>query len=127
MICDFAKRLKLPAIERKPIINFTAQFEIFIVAYFEASVLSIMPSADRHHDYLPRVILAYNTMILEQVYQGLIKKVGEARAKAIMSKISPVSWGHIIFTGRYYLRGPQKGIDIEKLVKFLAEKLDETL
>ena len=69
---------------------------------------------------LATVILAYNTLILEQVYQWLIKKVGEARAKAIMSKISPVSWGHIIFTGRYDLRGPKKGIDIEKSVKFLA-------
>ena len=76
---------------------------------------------------LTTIIIGYNTMILEQIYQGLVKKVGKARAKAIMSKISPVSWGHIIFTGRYDLRGPKGKIDIAKLVDFLVERLNETL
>lgn len=49
-------------------------------------------------------VIAYNAMILDKVYQRLCEAVGEKKAKAILGKISPVAWQHIIFTGRYHFK-----------------------
>ncbi len=73
------------------------------------------------------LIIAYNTMLLEEVYQRLIKRVGEDKAKAIMAKISPVAWQHILFTGRYDLLSQRGKINLDNLVVFLEKKLGETL
>jgi len=73
------------------------------------------------------LVIAYNTMLLEKVYQRLIKRVGEAKANQIMAKISPVAWQHILFAGRYDLVNQRGVIDIEKLVDFLEKRVGETL
>jgi len=62
-------------------------------------------------------------MILEQVYQRLCTTLGKERAKEIMSKISPVAWQHLIFTGRYHFKNQEGKIDMDKLISFLEEKL----
>src|SRR3990167_1187165 len=46
-------------------------------------------------------VIAYNAMILDKLYQRLCVTLGEQKAKAILSKISPVAGQHIIFSGRY--------------------------
>lgn len=73
------------------------------------------------------LVIAYNTMLLEEVYQRLIKRVGEKKANEIMARISPVAWQHILFTGRYDLVNQRGIINIEKLVNFLEKKVGEVL
>ncbi|PIR10252.1 MAG: transposase, partial [Gammaproteobacteria bacterium CG11_big_fil_rev_8_21_14_0_20_46_22] len=68
-------------------------------------------------------VIAYNAMILDKLYQRLCATFGEKEAKTILSKISPVAWQHIIFTGRYHFKDRRKGVDFNKLIKLLEKKL----
>ena len=68
-------------------------------------------------------VIAYNAMILDKLYHRLCATVGEKKAKAILSKISPVAWQHIIFTGRYHFKDQEGQIDFDKLIKLLEKKL----
>ena len=65
------------------------------------------------------LIIAYNVMLLEKIYQRLIKRVGEEKAKTIIKNISPVAWQHILLTGRYDLLHLKNDVNIEKLVDIL--------
>ncbi len=69
-------------------------------------------------------IIAYNAMLLNAVYLRLVQKVGEAKAKEIIGRISPVAWQHLIFTGRYRFTNGQSGIDFERFVEMLEQKLE---
>jgi TnpA family transposase len=68
-------------------------------------------------------VIAYNAMILDKLYQRLRVTVGEEKAKAILSKISPVAWQHIIFTGRYHFEDQKGNVDFDKLITLLEKKL----
>jgi len=68
-------------------------------------------------------VIAYNAMILDKLYQRLCATLGEKKAKAILSKISPVVWQHIIFTGRYHFKDQDGNIDFDKLIAILEKKL----
>lgn len=69
-------------------------------------------------------IIAYNAMLLNAVYLRLVKRVGEEKAKKIIARISPVAWQHLIFTGRYRFTNGQNGIDFERFVEMLEQKLE---
>lgn len=71
-------------------------------------------------------VIAYNTMILDKLYQRLCATVGKEKARAILSKISPVAWQHIIFTGRYHFRDQEGTIDFDKLIAILEQKLSKS-
>ncbi len=62
-------------------------------------------------------------MILDKLYHRSCAAVGETKAKAILSKISPVAWQHIIFTGRYHFKDQEGQIDFDKLIALLEKKL----
>ncbi len=66
-------------------------------------------------------------MLLDQLYDRLSAKVGEEKAKAIMYKISPVAWQHIIFTGKYHFKDKQDHFDLDKIIEFLEKKLQESI
>jgi TnpA family transposase len=68
-------------------------------------------------------IIAYNAMMLDQLYQRLCVTDGEERAKTTMSKISPVAWQHLIFTGRYHFKDQEGKINMGVLIAFLEKKL----
>lgn len=72
-------------------------------------------------------VIAYNAMILDKVYQRLCVAVGEKKAKAIMSKISPVAWQHILFTGRYHFRDQEGRIDFDNLIELLEKRLRKSM
>lgn len=72
-------------------------------------------------------IIAYNAMLLDQLYQRLCEKVGEEKAKTIMCKISPVAWEHIIFTGRYLFKDKGGQLDLDKFIELLEEKLKKSM
>lgn len=72
-------------------------------------------------------VIAYNAMILDKVYQRLCVTVGKKKAKEIMSKISPVAWQHIIFTGRYHFKDQEGKIDFDMLITLLEKKLCKSM
>lgn len=68
-------------------------------------------------------VIAYNAMILDKLYHRLCATFGEKKARAILSKISPVAWQHIIFTGRYHFKDQEGQIDFDKLIELLEKKI----
>lgn len=69
--------------------------------------------------------IAYNAILLSNVYEDLVVKFGEERAREIMSHVSPVAWQHINFTGRYKFMAKNKAPDIDVLSEWLASKLTQ--
>ena len=67
--------------------------------------------------------IAYNAILLSNVYQGIVVKFGEDRAREIMSRISPIAWQHINFTGRYKFMTKNNAPDIGALSEWLENKL----
>lgn len=76
--------------------------------------------------FVANCIVAYNTMLLNAVYLRLVKKIGEEKAKKIMSKISPVAWRHFIFTGKYHFTDTQFEIALDEFVDMLEHKLNSS-
>ena len=68
-------------------------------------------------------VIAYNAILLSNVYLKLVEKYGEDKAKQIINRISPVAWQHINFTGRYKFMSKDYAPDIEAIVKLLESKL----
>lgn len=75
--------------------------------------------------FVTNCIIAYNAIILDNVYQDLARKHGEEKAKKMLAKISPVAWRHILFTGRYNFLNRKGGIDIRAIAKILEESLEK--
>lgn len=68
-------------------------------------------------------VIAYNAMLLNQLYLKLCATIGEVQAKTILSKISPVVWSHVIFTGRYHFKDYDNKANFEKFIVLLEKKL----
>jgi adenine-specific DNA methylase len=68
-------------------------------------------------------VIAYNAMLLNQLYLKLCASIGEEQAQITLSKISPVAWAHIIFTGRYHFKDYDNKMNFEKLLTLLEKKL----
>jgi TnpA family transposase len=64
-------------------------------------------------------VIAYNAILLSNVYQKMVEKYGQEKARQIMNRISPVAWQHINFTGRYKFMSKNHVTDIETVVHFL--------
>lgn len=94
---------------------------------FKGKRIANNAAIDQASRLIANFIIAYNAMLLNEIYLRLIKKVGKKRADEILAKISPIAWVHIIFTGRYDFRNDRGGIDIDKLIAILEEKLAKTL
>lgn len=77
--------------------------------------------------FVANCIIAYNATLLNQLYQRLISRVGEEKAKTAVCKISPVAWQYIIFTGRYHFKNKVGGLELENFVEILEQKLDEIM
>ncbi len=51
--------------------------------------------------------------------------LGEEIAKRIVARISPMTWEHIIFTGRYHFKN-HRVINFEELIDYLAQTILKT-
>ncbi len=71
--------------------------------------------------------IAYNAILLSNVYEKLVIKYGEDKAKEIMHRISPVAWQHINFIGRYKFLSKGEMVDFESLVRSLIDQLENHL
>lgn len=49
-------------------------------------------------------IITYNAIILNSIYVKMVKSGASKEALAEFSRISPIAWSHLVFTGRYFLR-----------------------
>ena len=64
-------------------------------------------------------IIAYNSIILNTVYEKMVK---DGVAKEVIdefARISPIAWVHILFTGRYSFKKNNGTIDIAEMARWL--------
>jgi TnpA family transposase len=66
-------------------------------------------------------IVAYNAVILNSIYVKMIKDGASKEALQEFSRISPIAWSHLVFTGRYSFVKSDGKIDIALLVEKLEE------
>ena len=67
------------------------------------------------------IIITYNAIILNTVYENLCLRWGEEKAKRLIRKISPVAWAHLSFTGKYTFKDNRASINIADLVTQLEK------
>jgi hypothetical protein len=72
---------------------------------------------------LANKIISYNATILNITYERLIASDTPKSVIDNFIRISPVAWGHLSFTGRYNFTTDNSIMDLEKIVRFLEEKL----
>ena len=66
-------------------------------------------------------IVAYNAIILNSIYVKMIKYEASKEALREFSRISPIAWSHLVFTGRYSFVKSDGKIDIALLIEKLEE------
>jgi TnpA family transposase len=66
-------------------------------------------------------IVAYNATILNSIYVKMVKSGASKEALKEFSRISPIAWSHLVFTGRYSFVKSDGKIDIALLVEKLEE------
>jgi TnpA family transposase len=69
------------------------------------------------------IIIAYNSTILNILYEKLIEAKAPKPVIDNFLRISPVAWNHIAFTGRYNFIKDSSTIDLENVIKLLEGKL----
>lgn len=70
-------------------------------------------------------IIAYNSMILNSVYE---KMLGNGVSQDIIdefSRVSPIAWTHTLFTGRYSFKKINGNIDLEAMARILESHLKQ--
>lgn len=70
-------------------------------------------------------IIAYNSMILNSVYEKML--VNDVAQEIIdeFTRISPIAWSHTLFTGLYTFKKNTGNIDVEAMAKILEEHLKQ--
>ena len=57
-------------------------------------------------------IVAYNSTILNQIYEKMVKSGASQAVLDEFARVSPIAWAHILFTGRYSFKKNKGDIDI---------------
>ncbi len=70
-------------------------------------------------------IIAYNSIILNAVYEKMLSTGVEKRIINEFARISPIAWAHILFTGRYSFYKSTGDIDVDKMAKALEMHLKQ--
>ena len=71
------------------------------------------------------IIIAYSAIILNAIYEKMLK---EGVSQAIINKfarISPIAWAYIIFTGKYNFRKSDGCVDLDAMVSALEKHLKQ--
>ena len=64
-------------------------------------------------------IVAYNAIILNAVYEKMLKEGVNPAIIEEFARISPIAWAHIAFTGKYNFRKSNGDIDMEAMANTL--------
>ena len=70
-------------------------------------------------------IIAYNGIILNTVYEKMLKDGVSQDIIDEFIRISPIAWAHIAFTGKYSFKKSNGAIDIEAMVEALEKHLKQ--
>ncbi len=70
-------------------------------------------------------VIAYNTIILNTVYEKMIQDGVAQKILDEFARISPIAWIHILFTGRYSFNKSNGNIDITELANLLETQLKQ--
>ncbi|CAN5327533.1 hypothetical protein BH10PSE19_BH10PSE19_22270 [soil metagenome] len=70
-------------------------------------------------------IIAYNSIILNAVYEKMLKEGASQKIIEEFARISPIAWAHILFTGRYSFQKSNGIIDVAKMVHSLEIHLKQ--
>jgi len=68
-------------------------------------------------------IIAYNSIILNSIYEKMVKEGVSQETIERFSRISPISWGHIAFTGKYNFKKRIGDIDLATMIHALEKHL----
>ncbi len=71
-------------------------------------------------------IIAYNSIILNTVYEKMVKDGVSQKIIDEFTRISPIAWVHILFSGRYHFKKNNLNIDIEIMARALEEHLKQS-
>ncbi len=72
-------------------------------------------------------IVAYNSTILNQIYERMVKSRASQDVLDQFARISPIAWSHILFTGRYSFKKNKGDIDIAAMASALEAQIHEYL
>lgn len=70
-------------------------------------------------------IIAYNSLILNAVYEKMVKEGGTQEIIDEFARISPIAWAYIAFTGKYNFKKSNGGIDVDAMVSALEKHLKQ--
>jgi len=68
-------------------------------------------------------IIAYNSIILNTVYEKMLKEGVSEKILQEFSRISPIAWAHIAFTGKYNFKKSNGHIDLDAMANALEKHL----
>ncbi len=72
-------------------------------------------------------IIAYNSIILNTVYEKMLKEGVSEKILQQFSRISPIAWAHIAFTGKYNFKKSNGHIDLDVMANALEKYLHKRL
>ena len=70
-------------------------------------------------------IIAYNSTILNAIYEKLVAEGVEQEIIDEFTRISPIAWSHTLFTGRYSFKKSNGDIDVAAMARILEEHLKQ--
>jgi TnpA family transposase len=68
-------------------------------------------------------IIAYNSMILNSVYEKMRANGVSQEVFDEFTRISPIAWAHTLFTGRYSFKKSNGRIDVEAMAQILEDQV----
>jgi len=73
---------------------------------------------------ISNIIIAYNAILLNNLYKKVLAKHGKAFAINTIQHISPVAWAHISFTGKYSFKNRRQELRVDEMIEILQRKLE---
>lgn len=70
-------------------------------------------------------IIAYNSMILNAVYQKMLANGASLKVIDEFVRISPIAWTHTLLTGRYSFKKSSGKIDVEAMAIVLEDHVKQ--
>ncbi|MFC7420741.1 Tn3 family transposase [Iodobacter arcticus] len=64
-------------------------------------------------------IIAYNAIILNSVYERMVAAGTSQSIINEFTRISPIAWSHIVFTGKYNFKKSNGDIDVDATIDAL--------
>ncbi|MDE1466076.1 Tn3 family transposase [Spartinivicinus poritis] len=68
-------------------------------------------------------IIAYNSIILNAVYEKMLANGAAQEVIDEFTRISPIAWTHLLFTGRYSFKKIAGNIDVEAMAQILEQNI----